>query len=209
MGAQQTYNWCIRFPDMVKRAAVIAGTAKTTPHDFLFTKMCMDTIKSDPAWNHGWYEEPNAVHVGLRRHAELYALMGLCTEFYKKELWTRVGFSSLEDFVVGFWHNWFIPMDPNNLLCMLTKWQNGDVSKMFGGDLKKALSQIKAKVFVMAFEDDMFVPITDCVMEQKMIPNSELRPIPTPWGHFGALQVFPEDKKIIDNILKELLNTKI
>src|SRR5699024_4949841 len=34
MGAQQTYEWAVRFPDMVKRAALIAGTAKNTVHDF-------------------------------------------------------------------------------------------------------------------------------------------------------------------------------
>jgi homoserine O-acetyltransferase len=28
MGAQQTYEWAVRYPDMVKRAAPIAGTAK-------------------------------------------------------------------------------------------------------------------------------------------------------------------------------------
>ena len=36
MGAQQTYEWAVRYPDMVKRAAPIAGTAKNTIHDFSF-----------------------------------------------------------------------------------------------------------------------------------------------------------------------------
>lgn len=31
MGAQQTCEWAVRFPDKVKRAAPIAGTAKNTP----------------------------------------------------------------------------------------------------------------------------------------------------------------------------------
>jgi homoserine O-acetyltransferase len=30
MGAQQTYEWAVRYPDMVKRAAPIAGTARNT-----------------------------------------------------------------------------------------------------------------------------------------------------------------------------------
>jgi homoserine O-acetyltransferase len=38
MGAQQNYEWIVWFPDMVERAAPIAGTARNTPHDFLFTK---------------------------------------------------------------------------------------------------------------------------------------------------------------------------
>ena len=38
MGAEQTYEWAVRFPDMVKRALPFAGTAKTTPHDFIFVR---------------------------------------------------------------------------------------------------------------------------------------------------------------------------
>jgi homoserine O-acetyltransferase len=33
MGAQQTYEWAVRFPDKVLRAAPIAGTAHNTPHE--------------------------------------------------------------------------------------------------------------------------------------------------------------------------------
>ena len=53
MGAQQTYEWAVRFPDKVKRAAPIAGTAHNTPHDFLFTETLVEAITSDPGWNRG------------------------------------------------------------------------------------------------------------------------------------------------------------
>ena len=33
MGAQQTYEWAVRYPDQVLRAAPIAGTAQNTDHD--------------------------------------------------------------------------------------------------------------------------------------------------------------------------------
>src|SRR5258707_8136183 len=205
MGAQQTYEWAVRYPDMVKRAAPIAGTAQVTPHDSIFIDSHMEAIKSDPAWNNGWYTEPHAVHIGLRRHARVWAVMGLSTQFYKEEAWRRAGYSSLEDFMVGFWEGYFLPMDPNDLLCMAWKWQHGDVSKNTGGDLEAALGRIKAKVFVMPFEEDMFFPVRDCEAEQKMIPNSELRPIPSLWGHFAMFGIFPEEKKAIEDLLKELL----
>ena len=56
MGAQQTYEWAVRFPDKVRRAAPIAGTAQNTPHDFLFTEMLDEAIWSDPGWNNGEYK---------------------------------------------------------------------------------------------------------------------------------------------------------
>ena len=56
MGAEQTYEWAVRFPDMVKRALPFAGTAKTTPHDYIFVRSHEDALKSDPAWNNGFYK---------------------------------------------------------------------------------------------------------------------------------------------------------
>ncbi|GAC1566275.1 MAG: hypothetical protein NVS2B2_39030 [Ktedonobacteraceae bacterium] len=124
---------------------------------------------------------------------------------YDVEAWRRAGFSSLEDFLVGLVEGYFLPMDPNDLLCMLWKWQHGDITAHTGGDLKNALSHIKAKVFVMPFQEDMFFPAYHCEREQKLIPKSEFRPIPSLWGHFTMFGILEEDKKAIDAILKELL----
>jgi len=69
MGAQQTYEWAVRYPDMVKRTAPFAGTATTTPHWYLFVRALEHAITSDPAWKNGYYSESHAAHAGVRRHA--------------------------------------------------------------------------------------------------------------------------------------------
>ena len=207
MGAQQTYEWAVRFPDTVARAAPIAGTAQNTPHDYLFTETLAEAITSDPAWRGGWYADAADVHAGIRRHARLWAVMGLCTEFYKRELWRGLGFSSMEDFVVGFIEGTFLPMDPNDLLCMAWKWQRGDVARHTGGDLAAALGRIKARMFVMPLSTDMFFPVADCAAEQAMVPGSELRPVETLLGHFGLFGVEPEYNAQIDRNLRELLES--
>src|SRR4030088_2250887 len=102
MGAEQTYEWAVRFPDMVKRALPFAGTAKTTPHDFIFVRAHEDAWKSDPAWNNGFYGDSSALHEGLRRHAQLWSVMGLCQHYYREEACRQVGFSSLEDILHRF-----------------------------------------------------------------------------------------------------------
>ncbi len=205
MGAQQTYEWAVRYPDMVKRAAPIAGTAKNTPHDVVFAETLMEAITADPAWNGGFYTEAHAVHVGLRRHARMWAVMGLSTETFKQELWREAGFSSAEDFVTGFLENYFLPMDPNDLLAMAWKWQHGDVSRHTGGDLAAALGRIRARVFVMPIDSDMFFPPRDCQAEQQLIPGSEFRPIHSDWGHLGLFGVEPDYATQIDRHLGELL----
>src|SRR5699024_5760582 len=95
MGAQQTWEWAVRFPDKVLRAAPIAGTAQNTPHDFLFTGILKDPITSDPGWHGGDYRSHTEVAEGLRRHADIWAVMGLSTEFWKTEFWRNVEMEGL------------------------------------------------------------------------------------------------------------------
>lgn len=207
MGAQQTYEWCVRYGEMVKRAAPIAGTARTTPHDTLYTQVVAEAIMSDPAWQGGRYTEPNAVTAGLKNHARIFALFGASTELYKQAGWSEIGITSMDEFLSGFWEPWFASMDPNNLLCMLSKWRRGDVSHADGGDLARALGRIKAIVSVIAFEEDMFIPVRDCKAEQQLIPNSELVVLPSLWGHFTPLVPIAGNRDPLNSALKKLLAT--
>ena len=205
MGAQQTYEWAVRFPDMVKRAAPIAGTAKNTEHDFVFTETLVEAITSDPAWSGGNYKQSSDVAAGLKRHAKLWAVMGWSTEFYKQGRAAAIGFPTLREFIDNFMTGYFAPMDPNDLLCMAWKWQRGDVSRMTGGNLAEALGRIKAKTFVMPISEDMFFPPRDCEAEQKLIRGSEFRPIKSIDGHLALFGADPDAIGQMDKHLKELL----
>lgn len=205
MGAEQTYEWAVRYPDMVERAAPFAGTAKTTPHDYLFVRLHENALKSDPAWKDGFYGHQSEVALGLKRHAEVWSVMGLCQEFYRQEVWREVGFDSLDGFVSGFWEAYFAPMDPNNLIWMGWKWRHGDVSGHTGGDLVAALGRIKAKTIVTAFGNDMFFPPSDVEAEAAMIPGAEYRLIDSLWAHFAMFCMNDADKQAIDDVFRDLL----
>lgn len=205
MGAQQTYEWAVRYPEMVNRAAPIGGTARNPVISGLLVDALSDAITSDPNWDGGFYTDPNDVRRGLKRHARIWAIMGASDALYRQEAWRDAGFSSLNDFMHAFWDEWFLPMDPNDLLCMAWKWQNADVSRLTDGDLEQALDRISAKTYVMPFEQDMFFTVESCQSEEQMIPDSEFRPISTPWGHFGMLGLDPSDKALIEETIRDLL----
>jgi homoserine O-acetyltransferase/O-succinyltransferase len=206
MGAQQTYEWAVRYPEKVKRAAPIAGTAKNTPHDFIYTEALKEAITSDPAFRGGWYESSSEVRAGLARQARLWSVMGFSTEFWKGEQWRALGFDSADDFQGGFVDAYFEPMDPNDLLCMAWKWQQGDVSRHTDGDLAAALGRIKARTFVMPIDEDMVSPVRDCVAEQELIPGSELRVVESTGGHLGLFAFEPGYMEQIDRHVGELLD---
>ncbi|MGM8212242.1 alpha/beta fold hydrolase [Virgibacillus sp. W0430] len=206
MGAQQTYEWAVRYPKMVKRAAPIAGTAKVTSHNIQFTQTLIESITSDPLWNNGSYNVHTDVKDGLKRHANIWSVMGLSTEFYQKEMWSIYDVNSFDEFIHEFLQPLYQKMDPNNLILMARKWQKADVSKITNGDLAEALRGIQAKVFVLPIDEDMFFKPSDCRAEQKLIPNSELRMIYSSVGHFALPG--PEGNsyhKQIDQHLNELL----
>ena len=205
MGAQQTYEWAVRYPETVKRAAPIAGTARNTSHDFLFTETLVDAVTSDPGFAGGFYRSSADVREGLLRHAKIWAVMGWSTEFYREDRYKALGFSSIDDFIINFMFAYFSVMDPNDLLCMAWKWQRGDVSRHTGGDLRAALGRIKAKTFVMPISSDMFFPPADCQAEWRLIPDAEFRPIKTIDGHLALFGTDPAALSQLDRNLTELL----
>lgn len=207
MGAQQTYEWMVRFPHKVRRAAPIAGTAQNTPHDFLFAEALVEAITSDPGFKGGEYSSNADVVDGLKRHAGIWAVMGFSTEFWKQEVWRALEFESKEAFMAGFLEPYFTAMDPNDLLCMAWKWQRGDVARHTGGDLAAALGRSEATTRIMPINEDMFFPVRDHETEQALTPNSELRVIDDVLGHLGLFGVAPTYIQQVDRYLNELLAT--
>ena len=205
MGAQQTYEWAVRYPEMVKRAAPIGGTAKTSDHNAIMVEGFIGALRTAINFNEGNYSCCEDLDQGLCHLAIMFAAVGASREFYAKKHWREAGFDSVENFLIDFWKAWFRPMDPNALVTMLDKWQHADVSIHTSGDLPAALGRITALVHNMPFEQDMMFTEAECHDDSVLIANCEHKPIPSTWGHFTMFGIFPQDFAFIDNQLKELL----
>ena len=206
MGAGQTYQWAVSFPDMVQRACPFCGSSKTSEHNIVFLEGVKAALTADDAFKGGWYDEKP--HKGLRAMARVYAGWGFSQAFYWEQAYRELGFTSLEDFLVGFWEGFFLDRrDPNNLLAMLWTWQHGDIGNTpgFDGDHIAALRSIKADTISLPAEKDLYFPPEDEEYASQFIPNGEFRVIPGVWGHFAGGGANPVDTKYIDDVLKELL----
>jgi homoserine O-acetyltransferase/O-succinyltransferase len=205
MGAGQTYQWAVSFPEMVERIFPFCGSARTSLHNIVFLEGVKFAIQTDAAWQGGWYSEPPTK--GLRAVGRVYAGWGLSQAFYREKLYVEMGYSSLEDFLVAFWEGFFLRKDANNLLTMLWTWQNGNIGNTpgFNGDFEKALAAIPAKAIVMPGQTDLYFPPEDNEYEVKHMPNAQFRAIPSIWGHFAGGGINLVDTKFIDDSVKELL----
>jgi len=205
MGAQQTFQWAASHPDMIERIAPFCGTARTTPHNFVFLEGIKAALTADAAWKDGSYEEQPVR--GIRAFARVYAGWGFSQPFYRQELYRQLGFSSLEDFLVGFWERRFLRRDANNLLSMLWTWQHNDLGATPGcdGNLERALGSIRAKALVMAGQTDLYFTPEDLRYEASCIPGAQFEVIPSVWGHQAGNGLNPADSGFIDRALKNLL----
>ncbi|MGW0038136.1 alpha/beta fold hydrolase [Gordonia sp. NPDC003376] len=209
MGAQQTYEWAVRFPDKVRRAAPIAGTAQNTPDDYLIAQVIREQLMSDPGWSNGEYSTNAEVLDGLTRMSHIWAIKGFSTEFWKQEVYRALEFQSKEQFLADFLDPVFTAMDPNDLLTQSWAWQHGDVARHTGGDLGAALGRITAKTFVMPINEDQLFPVRDCAPEQELIPGSELRVIDDVLGHLGLFGIAPTYMQQVDQHLGDLLAIEV
>lgn len=106
-----------------------------------------------------------------------------------------------------FFEGFFRRRDANDLLAGLRTWQHADISAndVYNGDLRAALGAIRARAIVMPSRTDFLFPMSDSEVEVGQMPNAELRPINSTWGHVAGLGANPPDNEFVDAALRELL----
>jgi homoserine O-acetyltransferase/O-succinyltransferase len=188
MGAQQAYEWAVRFPAQVERLAAFAGLARTTPANNLLVAASEEALRTG----------------GAEQHAHFWAATGLSGELFRTEAWRVAGFTSVADLVERLFVEDYAACDPANLLAQLAKWRGADVSRHTGGDLAAALERITARTVVAPFSHDGWFPVEDCRAEQELIPGSTLRVVDSVWGHY-AWGITEAETAQIEAILRKLL----
>src|SRR5215468_2915476 len=99
MGAGQAYHWAALYPDLVERAIVVCGSARTSVHNRVFLSGLLRTLEAAPEHlgNGRFSAEPVAA---LRAFGHIYAAWGLSQDFYRARLFeTALGYPDLATFL--------------------------------------------------------------------------------------------------------------
>lgn len=206
VGALQTWEWAVRFPQTVKRMASIAGAPVPSPWTKLWLYSALEEqIASDPAWNNGFYDDPADVQAGVRRMAHATALTLPPIGFYREgeELWAPLGFASTQDVVKRFFEAFWAPHDPNGIIAQARKARAADPAQ--GGDLREALAGITAKTLVVAFSHDFMFPPEEGRRDAERVPGAQYREIVSAYGHLATFALSEQDVKAVDAELRTLL----
>ena len=151
MGSFQTVEWGINFPDAMAGLIMIVPAARSDYHFAAVVDAFAAMVTLDPKYQDGKYTE-NPVE-GIRRAALIYFpwtssdeyLVSLTEEQYE------AGKKAAGD---AWAKNW----DANSMLWRYFASRNFDASKPFGGDMMKALGQIKAPALLLPSMTDRTIP---------------------------------------------------
>jgi len=205
MAGCQSYQWAAQYPDMVDAILPFCASARTSPHNIVFLEGVKAALQADQAWNGGDYDTPP--EAGLKAFGRVYAGWAFSQTFYRERLHRSLGFETFEDLLVD-WEDDHLTWDANDLLAMLWTWQQGDISanELYGGDFERALGAITARAILMPCTTDLYFPPEDNEIEVRHMPNAELRPFASPWGHCVASPGnVPEFEAFLDGCIAELL----
>lgn len=206
MAGCQAYQWAAQYPDAVNAIVPFCASAKTSPHNIVFLEGVKAALQADQNYNNGHYtEQPVA---GLKAFARVYAGWAFSQTFYREHLYRQLGFESFEQLLVDWENDHAENWDANDLLVKLKSWQRGDISanKLYENQFEDALAAISAKAILIPCTQDLYFPPEDNEIEAKHMPNAQLRPYDSAWGHCVANPGNdPAFHRFLDDCLRELL----
>ena len=185
MAGCQAYEWGAQFPDLVDAILPFCASARTSPHNKVFLEGVKAALTADRAFAGGDYRAPP--EAGLRAFGRVYAGWAFSQTFYRERLHRELGFETFEELLLD-WERDHLGWDANDLLAKLRTWQLGDISanERHRGDFARALGTIRARAILVPCTTDLYFPPEDNAIEAEHMPNAELRPYASPWGHCVA-----------------------
>jgi len=164
LGGMQTLQWTITYPERIRHALVIAAAPNLTAQNMAFNEVARQAIITDPEFHGGdYYAHKTVPHRGLR----IARMLGHITYLSDDAMGAKFG-RKLQDtikysFDVEFEMESYLryqgdkfagEFDANTYLRMTRSLDYYDPALNFGGDLSKALANVKAQFLVVSFTSD-------------------------------------------------------
>ena len=207
MAGCQSYQWAPQYPAMVKAILPFCASSKTSIHNHVFLEGVKAALIADKKWNNGNYKKQPIE--GLKAFGRVYAGWAFSQDFFREELFKKLGFKTVEELLQDWESDHVKNWDANNLLAKLKTWQIADISSgpIYNNDFQKALKSIKARTILMPCNQDLYFRSNDNEFESKYIRHSILKPIDSPFGHCAANPGNDKNFEVrLDKNISELLN---
>jgi len=200
MGGMQALQWTVSYPELVKKAIIIATTGYSTPQQIAFNEVGRKAIISDPDWNKGDYYGKKIPSHGLA----LARMVGHITYLSDESMHTKfgralqgkdqVGFDFSTEFAIeSYLHHqgdtFTKRFDANSYLYITKAIDYFDLTRE--GSLTTGLAAAKAAFFVISVTSDWLYPpyqsqeiVTALTANEREVHYCEIR---SNYGHDAFL----------------------
>ena len=169
MGGMQALQWTVSYPKMMKKASIIATTARSSPQQIAFNEVGRQSIILDNNWNKGnYYDQEYAPRSGLA----VARMIGHITYLSDASMYQKFGRDLQDktelsyDFTVDFEVESYLHhqgetfvkrFDANSYLYITKAVDYFDLA--VEGNLADGLKDVEAKIQVIAVDSDWLYPV--------------------------------------------------
>ncbi|MDJ0894774.1 MAG: homoserine O-acetyltransferase [Alphaproteobacteria bacterium] len=217
MGAMQALELASSYPDRVRAAIPIAGSARHTSQNIAFHEVGRQAVMADPEWCHGDYLTQNrrptrglavarmVAHITYLSEAALHQKFGR-----KLQDRTAVTYGFDADFQVESYlrhqGSTFVErFDPNSYLYITRAMDYFDLAEAHGGNLAQAFVDCPVRFCLISFTSDWLFPTSESREIVKALnavaANVSFAEIETDKGHDAFLLDEPELNDVVRGFL--------
>ena len=191
MGGFEVLTWGCVYPDSVDFIISLVSSFKVGGHNYALSRIMNNILETDPDYNGGAYDLPlsESLKRSLKLSSDAMYCYGLSREEYRNNMTNEEIMEAMAEFAEES-----LEEDPNDIIYMNRS--------SLEYDLTDQLSDITAKVLIIAInQDQYFPPNLDAIPMSKMIKDSKLIIYDSCMGHVGSSELY----KIKDD-LEEFLS---
>jgi len=160
MGAMQSLEWAVAYPDSVASAIPIAGTARHSPQQIAFNEVGRQAIMADPDWNEGNYYGKRPPARGLAVARMVGHITYMSDESMREKFGRRLRDQNqfeVESYL-RYRGNQFVDRFDANSYLFITKAMDYYDLTADRPSLSSAFENVKARFLVISFTSDWLYP---------------------------------------------------
>jgi len=197
MGAMRGLEWCIDYPQRVRRAVIVSVGAAASADEIALCSLQVRAIRADPAYAGGDYYATGARpveglalargigQISYRTATEFASRFGHAAQAAEEPL--KGGRYAVESYLEHHGEKLAERFDPNSYIVLSEAMNSHDVGRGRVG-IESALRRIKAPVSLAGIVSDRLYPIELQRELARLIPGAgPVTPIESPFGHDGFL----------------------
>ena len=206
MGAGQAYHWAALYPDLVERAIVVCGSARTSIHNKVFLSGLLRTLEAAPEYQGNGHVQRRTGRRDPRLRPHLRGLGPEPGLLPRAALRDRTGAPDLATSCARL-GGAFAEHRAANLYAQALTWQQADISAndFTAATCRGRSRRSSAKVLLMPSTTDLYFRVADNEAELPHL-RSAIAPIPSIWGTARAAPGIPADLEFLTSHVRAWLD---